>query len=32
MTDALFNEVRYTFGGFINDIGLGRIGLPDIAV
>lgn len=30
MTDTLFKEVHYTLGGLINDIGLGRIGLPDI--
>lgn len=30
MTDTLFNEVHYSLGGLINDIGLGRIGLPDI--
>jgi hypothetical protein len=30
MTDTLFKEVHYSLGGLINDIGLGRIGLPDI--
>lgn len=30
MTDTLFKEVHYNLGGLINDIGLGRIGLPDI--
>ena len=30
MTDTLFKEVHYTLGGLIHDIGLGRIGLPDI--
>jgi uncharacterized protein with ParB-like and HNH nuclease domain len=30
MTDTLFKEVNYRLGGLINDIGLGRIGLPDI--
>jgi uncharacterized protein with ParB-like and HNH nuclease domain len=30
MTDTLFKEVHYSLGGLIGDIGLGRIGLPDI--
>ena len=30
MTETLFKEVHYSLGGLINDIGLGRIGLPDI--
>jgi len=30
MTDTLFKEVRYSLGSLIGDIGLGRIGLPDI--
>lgn len=30
MTDTLFKEVHYSLGGLISDIGLGRIGLPDI--
>ena len=30
MTDTLFKEVHYSLGGLIHDIGLGRIGLPDI--
>lgn len=30
MTDTLFKEVNYRLGGLINDIALGRIGLPDI--
>lgn len=30
MSETLFKEVHYTLGGLINDIGLGRIGLPDI--
>jgi len=30
MTETLFKEVHYTLGGLIHDIGLGRIGLPDI--
>jgi hypothetical protein len=30
MSDTLFKEVRYSLDGLINDIGLGRIGLPDI--
>lgn len=30
MTDTLFKEVRYSLGGLIGDISLGRIGLPDI--
>ena len=30
MTDTLFKEVHYSLGGLINDIDLGRIGLPDI--
>lgn len=30
MTDTLFKEVHYTLGNLIADIGLGRIGLPDI--
>ena len=30
MMDTLFKEVHYTLGGLIQDIGLGRIGLPDI--
>lgn len=30
MSDTLFKEVHYSLGGLINDIGLGRIGLPDI--
>ncbi len=30
MTDTLFKEVHYTLGNLIGDIGLGRIGLPDI--
>ncbi|MCY1281377.1 hypothetical protein D9M70_301860 [compost metagenome] len=30
MTETLFKEVHYTLGGLIGDIGLGRIGLPDI--
>ena len=28
--ETLFKEVHYNLGGLINDIGLGRIGLPDI--
>lgn len=30
MAETLFKEVHYTLGGLIHDIGLGRIGLPDI--
>jgi len=30
MTDTLFKEVHYSLGNLIGDIGLGRIGLPDI--
>ena len=30
MTDTLFKEVHYSLGSLISDIGLGRIGLPDI--
>jgi len=30
MSETLFKEVHYSLGGLINDIGLGRIGLPDI--
>lgn len=30
MSDTLFKEAHCSFGGVINDIGLGRIGLPDI--
>lgn len=30
MTDTLFKEVHYSLGSLIGDIGLGRIGLPDI--
>lgn len=30
MSDTLFKEVHYTLGNLIGDIGLGRIGLPDI--
>ena len=30
MTDTLFNEVHYLLGAPTHDIGLGRIGLPDI--
>lgn len=30
MTDTLFKEVHYTLGTLIQDIGLGRLGLPDI--
>jgi hypothetical protein len=30
MSDTLFKEVHYSLGGLIGDIGLGRIGLPDI--
>ncbi len=30
MSETLFKEVHYTLGGLIHDIGLGRIGLPDI--
>lgn len=30
MTDTLFEEVHYALGGLIGEIGLGRIGLPDI--
>lgn len=30
MSDTLFKEVHYSLDGLINDIGLGRIGLPDI--
>ena len=30
MMDTLFKEVHYTLGVLIQDIGLGRIGLPDI--
>ena len=30
MSETLFKEVHYTLGGLIGDIGLGRIGLPDI--
>ncbi|WP_250473097.1 DUF262 domain-containing protein [Caballeronia sp. GAFFF1] len=30
MSDTLFKEVHYSLGGLIHDIGLGRIGLPDI--
>lgn len=30
MTETLFKEVHYSLGSLISDIGLGRIGLPDI--
>lgn len=30
MSDTLFKEVHYSLGSLISDIGLGRIGLPDI--
>lgn len=30
MSETLFKKVLYTLGGLIHDIGLGRIGLPDI--
>lgn len=30
MTDTLFKEVRSSFGGLINDLGIDLIGLPDI--
>jgi uncharacterized protein with ParB-like and HNH nuclease domain len=30
MSDTLFTEVRCSRGGINTDIGLGRIGLPDI--
>lgn len=30
MSETLFKEVHYPLGTLINDIGLGRIGLPDI--
>lgn len=30
MSETLFKEVHYALGGLITDIGLGRIGLPDI--
>ena len=30
MTDTLFKEVHYSLGNLIADIGLGRIGLPEI--
>lgn len=30
MSETLFKEVHYPLGALINDIGLGRIGLPDI--
>ena len=30
MSDTLFKEVHYSLGGLVGDIGLGRIGLPDI--
>jgi len=30
VSETLFKEVHYSLGGLINDIGLGRIGLPDI--
>ncbi|WP_082091363.1 DUF262 domain-containing protein [Paracidovorax citrulli] len=30
MTDTLFKEVHYSLGSLINDIGLGRISLPEI--
>ncbi len=30
MTDTLFKEVHYSLGGLINDIGFGRIDLPDL--
>ena len=30
MTDTLFKEVHYSLGCLVGDIGLGRIGLPDI--
>lgn len=30
MTDTLFKEVHYSLDGFIGEIGLGRIGRPDI--
>lgn len=30
MSETLFKEVHYTLGNLVGDIGLGRIGLPDI--
>lgn len=30
MSETLFKEIHYSSGGLINDVGLGRIGLPDI--
>ena len=30
MSETLFKEVHYTLGNLVADIGLGRIGLPDI--
>jgi hypothetical protein len=30
MSETLFKEVHYTLGNLVSDIGLGRIGLPDI--